>query len=177
MQWYSLYFLLFLSLAPISLAQTVYTWTDENGVIHFSDTPLHESVKEIQLPDHELPAPPPQFDVPEAVEPIKPDVEKKPELTKPLELVILSPKHDQALRSNAGMMTIQGEVNRKLNIDEQLQLVMDGTKYGAPTHKAFWELRNIDRGTHTFIIHAYKDGKVIASSSSITVHLLRATVK
>lgn len=177
MQWYSIPALLFFFLAPMSLAQTVYTWTDQNGVVHFSDVPNSENVKEIQLPDHERPAPPPQFDKPEEVEPPKPDLKKASDSTKPLELSILSPRHDQALRSNAGMITIHGDLNRKLNIGEQLQLVMDGKKYGAPTHTALWELRNIDRGTHTFIIQAYKDGKVIASSSSITVHLQRATVK
>lgn len=177
MKWYQLSVLLLFLQAPHCLAQTVYTWTDNNGVIHFSDVPDNAKVKAIQLPDHELPAPPPQFDKPEEVDPPQAKEQTKPEAIKPLEVAIASPQHDQALRSNAGMITIQGETNRKLAIGEQLQLMMDGEKYAAPSHKAFWELKNIDRGTHIFMIQAYKDGKLIASSSAITVHLQRATVK
>ncbi|EEY45134.1 hypothetical protein VMA_003213 [Vibrio mimicus VM223] len=55
--------------------------------------------------------------------------------------------------------------------------MMDGRPYGAPTNQPVWELKNIDRGTHTFTIQAIENGKLIASSSIITVHLHRATVK
>lgn len=177
MKWYPLSVLLILLQSPTGIAQTVYTWTDSNGVTHFSDAPNNSTVKAIQLPDHERPAPPPEFDKPVEVDPPKAESAAKPNANIPLEVAITSPQHDQALRSNAGMITIQGEVNRKLAIGEQLQLMMDGQKYGAPSPKAFWELKNIDRGTHIFMIQAYKDGKLIASSNATTVHLQRATVK
>jgi len=59
---------------------------------------------------------------------------------------------------------------------EQLQLIMDGKTLGAPSTKTVWQLENIDRGTHSFSIQAVGSGKVIASSSLITVHLHRASV-
>lgn len=163
---------------PISHSQTIYTWTDTKGNLHFSDVPLDQHSKAIELPDLQQPAPPPQV-IPSKE---KPKTEKKtnkgdqdPVIA--LELVITSPQHDQTLRSNAGFISIQGELTRKLKIGEQLQLIMNGSKYGAPKNKPQWLLKNIDRGSHSFTIQAFRDGKLIASSSSITVHLQRARVK
>ncbi|MBU5872731.1 DUF4124 domain-containing protein, partial [Vibrio cholerae] len=38
---------------PQLAAQNVYTWVDEKGVLHFSDTPQSDKAKSIQLPDYE----------------------------------------------------------------------------------------------------------------------------
>ena len=62
---------LFLAIAPISLAN-VYTWTDENGVKHYSNVAPPESVKDVRK-DHEIPADPsaetPPTPSPDSVEP------------------------------------------------------------------------------------------------------------
>ncbi len=100
-----------------------------------------------------------------------------PQTLEPLKISLISPKHDDAVRNNSGNLFIRSELNRKLSIGEQLQLMMDGRPYGAPTTQSVWELKNVDRGTHTFTIQAIESGKIIASSSIITVHLHRATVK
>ncbi|NIY83395.1 DUF4124 domain-containing protein [Vibrio hepatarius] len=178
MKWHQQLVFLFVLQAPVAIAQTVYSWVDDNGVVHFSDNPTNGKVKAIQLPDHEQPAPPPKFDAPQAVEADEnKNNDAKAESVGPLVVDIISPQHDQALRSNAGMITIQAEVNRKLAIGETLQLVMDNKRYGAPTNQPLWELKNIDRGSHSFVVQAIKDGKLIASSNPITVHLQRAIQK
>lgn len=41
---------------PQLAAQNVYTWVDEKGVLHFSDTPQSDKAKSIQLPDYEAQA-------------------------------------------------------------------------------------------------------------------------
>lgn len=164
-----------LTISSLAFAQTVYTWTDNNGVIHFSDTPSGKNVKAIQMPDYHQPSPPPAFEAETKVDPKSDKKDNQPTALSPLDITITAPEHDQALRSNAGMITIRAELNRKLSVDETLQLQMDGANFHAPTTRPLWELRNIDRGTHTFAIQAYRDGKLIASSSPITVHLLRSS--
>ena len=62
---------------------------------------------------------------------------------------MLTPIHDQTIRNNRGLIPIQIELNRKLGIGEQLQLMLDGRRYGAPQTQPTWELKGIDRGTHT----------------------------
>ncbi|TXZ76309.1 DUF4124 domain-containing protein [Vibrio mimicus] len=180
---------------PQIAAQNAYTWVDEKGVIHFSDSPQSDKAKSIHLPDFEAQAPAPSFDSTQPIEKEAVDTalaeaaaieEEKTETAAPpttpqkleqLKITLVSPKHDDTVRSNSGTIIIRSELNRKLAIGEQLQLMMDGRPYGAPTNQPVWELKNIDRGTHTFTIQAIENGKLIASSSIITVHLHRATVK
>ena len=90
---------------------------------------------------------------------------------------MLTPIHDQTIRSNRGFLSIQIELNRKLGIGEQLQLMLDGRRYGAPQTQPNWQLKDIDRGTHTIAIQAHRSGKLIASTSPVTVYLHRATIK
>ncbi|EGQ9186919.1 DUF4124 domain-containing protein [Vibrio cholerae] len=159
---------------PQLAAQNVYTWVDEKGVLHFSDTPQSDKAKSIHLPDYQAQAPAPSFDSTELTDST---VSPAPQTLEPLKISLISPKHDDTVRNNSGNLFIRSELNRKLSIGEQLQLMMDGRPYGAPTTQSIWELKNVDRGTHTFSIQAIESGKIIASSSIITVHLHRATVK
>lgn len=189
-----LWLLISLLWVPQVTAQNVYTWVDEQGVLNFSDSPQSDKAKTIHLPDYEAQAPAPSFDSSQPVEETStastfseatstdtelsevaspPPTQQLP----PLTVTMISPQHDDTVRSNSGTINIRSELNRKLSIGEQLQLLMDGRPYGAPTNQPNWELKNIDRGTHTFTIQAIENGKIIASSSIITVHLHRATVK
>ncbi|QBH28497.1 nitrogen regulation protein NR [Vibrio vulnificus] len=92
-------------------------------------------------------------------------------------MTLASPSHDATIRSNQGIITIQVQTNRKLDIGEQLQLVFDGNRYGAPQTSTLWQLKNIDRGTHIIAIQAVRSGKLIASTSPISVHLHRTKIK
>lgn len=157
-------------------SQTVYTWVDENGTLHFNDVPNNQKAKAIDLPNFEQPALAPQFAPAQPVEPQQPTAQKSEEAPLPLEIAVTSPQDDQAIRSNNGTLTIQAELNRKLAIGEQLQLTVDNKRYGAPKTSPLWKLKNLDRGTHSFVIQAFRDGKLIASSLPIKVHLQRTSV-
>ncbi|MDE0543872.1 DUF4124 domain-containing protein [Vibrio sp. VA3] len=172
-----------LLIASIAFAQVAYTWVDENGVVHFSDTP-NKGAKAIALPNLEASAPAPEVESTESLAPqTTPSTasQNKPEKTTekplPLQLSMQTPKHNETIRNNRGIINIQLETNRKLGIGEQLQLLLDGKPYGAPQNHIVWQLNNIDRGTHTLAVHAKRSGKLIASTSPITVHLHRASVK
>ncbi|TVO38245.1 DUF4124 domain-containing protein [Vibrio algivorus] len=99
------------------------------------------------------------------------------EADKKIALKIISLQDDQTIRSNRGFITVQVDLNKKLEIGQSLQLMMDTQPYGAPQTPPLWELKNIDRGSHTFLVNVVESGKVIASSNTITVHLHRTTVK
>ncbi|MGO2496955.1 MAG: DUF4124 domain-containing protein [Vibrio litoralis] len=99
------------------------------------------------------------------------------EADKKIGLKIISLQDDQTIRSNRGFITVQVELTKKLGVGQSLQLMMDTQPYGAPQTPSLWELKNIDRGSHTFSVNIVESGKVIASSNTITVHLHRTTVK
>ncbi|RTZ14576.1 DUF4124 domain-containing protein [Vibrio aquaticus] len=169
-------FLLAVLFSSAAQSQTVYTWVDENGTLHFNDVPNNKKAKAIDLPNFEQPALAPQFAPALPVEPQDTATPKPAEKPSPLEITITSPQDDQAIRSNDGTLMIQAELNRKLAIGEQLQLTVDNKRYGAPKASPQWQLKNLDRGTHSFVIQAFRDGKLIASSLPITVHLQRISV-
>ncbi len=161
-------------------AQDVYTWVDDKGVLHFNETPQNAKAKLIQMPDSHANAPAPKFDKPQpkaepkAAESTQP---KPPKADQPLTIDITSPRDDEALRSNAGFINITAKLNRDLQVGERLQLIMNNQRFDAPKNEPNWQLKNVDRGTHTFSIQSFRDGKLIASSNTITVHLQRASRK
>ncbi|EGQ8547275.1 DUF4124 domain-containing protein, partial [Vibrio parahaemolyticus] len=107
-------------LASVASAQVAYTWVDENGVVHFSDTP-NQGAKTIALPNLEASAPAPEVESTESLAPqakAAPEPEEEPEKKtdkpQPLQLAMLTPQHNETIRSNRGLINIQLEANRKL---------------------------------------------------------------
>jgi hypothetical protein len=192
--------LLILTSPIISVAQDIYRWEDEHGVVHFSEhapPPTASHQQQISLPDNQAPSPAPRVLADQPV-----SSEKKPTLTQQvkekllarlqaktapqqagkdpsdvlLDINIVTPTDDQTIRSNRGIITVVLENNRNLKPGERYQLLMDENPYGAPQTNTTWNLKNIDRGTHSFTINALQSGKVIASTSTIKVHLHRNSV-
>ena len=188
------------------VAGEAYKWTDKKGVTHFSDNPPPDQMdnKEIiLLPDIEAPAPEPQYsdstqmdtkaitlvassaqstissaNTSNNTKANTKDSSSNLALTKDkIALQIINLQDDQTIRSNRGLITVQVELNQKLAIGQSLQLMMDMKPYGAPQTPSLWELKRIDRGSHTFSVNVVESGKIIASSNTITVHLHRTTVK
>lgn len=166
-----LFFLLSVSNSAIS--KEIYTWLDDKGVQHFSDTPqpsakpLTISVSETTQSDYSLSG----NELPKQQKTQSPD-----KSLIPLTINILSPSDGETIRSNKGNISVNIGLNRALEDSEQLQLQMNGQPIGAPSTKTVWQLKNIVRGSHRFSIQAVGSGKVIASSSVVTVYLHRASV-
>lgn len=163
-------------------AQTVYTWVDDDGTRHFSDSQPENTASAITLPQHE-PTTAPLHQQGQSQAPYQHNIEQQQApsyaaaMTTPLEVNITLPKPDSAVRSNNGSLQIKATLNRKLARNEQLQLIVNGVSYGDLNTQPNWQLENLVRGQHSLSIQAFRDGKLIASSQPITVHLLRATIK
>lgn len=173
-----------LMIVPAAIAQTVYSWVDDDGILHISDTPDRPANKKesFVLPNAKTSAPDPVFTPAKPLKnkqtaKTKAEQKKKPKKAAPLSLSISNLEQNQTIRSNRGIINVQVDQNRKLGIGERLQLMLDGKPYGAPQNKPLWQLINVDRGTHVLAVQAVRDGKLIASTSPVTVHLHRARVK
>lgn len=166
-----LFFLLCVSNSAIS--KEIYTWLDNKGVQHFSDTPqpsakpLAISVSETSPNDSSLSA---------SELPKQKETQSTDKSLIPLTINILSPSDGETIHSNEGNISVNTALNRELEDSEQLQLLIDGQPIGVPSTKTVWQLKNIERGSHRFSIQAVGSGKVIASSSVVTVYLHRASV-
>ncbi|KJF98017.1 DUF4124 domain-containing protein [Photobacterium leiognathi] len=162
--------------ASSAQASTIYSWTDENGVVHFTDQPQTPDATAYPLSVTEV-----SGNIEQTADTIAAqttDVAMVEEPAKTITTVsLVSPMHEQTIRNNEGIINIHAVTNSKLNNQTQAQLVLDGIVKGDPQTELTWTLDNVDRGSHQLQIQLVKGGKVIASSDSITVYLHRATVK
>ncbi|WP_318476106.1 DUF4124 domain-containing protein [Photobacterium leiognathi] len=162
--------------ASSAQASTIYSWTDENGVVHFTDQPQTPDATAYPLSVTEV-----SGNIEQTADTIADqttDVAVVEEPAKTITTVsLVSPMHEQTIRNNEGIINIHAVTNSKLNNQTQAQLVLDGVVKGDPQTELTWTLDNVDRGSHQLQIQLVKGGKVIASSDSITVYLHRATVK
>ncbi|MGD6737632.1 DUF4124 domain-containing protein [Photobacterium leiognathi subsp. mandapamensis] len=162
--------------ASSAQASTIYSWTDENGVVHFTDQPQTPDATAYPLSVTEV-----SGNIEQTADTITAqttDVAVVEEPAKTITTVsLVSPMHEQTIRNNEGIINIHAVTNSKLNNQTQAQLVLDGVVKGDPQTELTWTLDNVDRGSHQLQIQLVKGGKVIASSDSITVYLHRATVK
>ncbi len=169
--------LIYSVLLPITChAQTVYVWEDEHGIVHFSDFAQSPHAQLITLSVDDHLAPEPQFS--EAIpidEPLSSKTSQPSRSELPaLALQIISPLDQQTIRDNQGRIKVVVELSRPLTTHQHLQLMLNNQAYGAPNTQNYWELKNIDRGEHRLMIQAIENGKVIASTKSVTVYLHRA---
>ncbi|MGF1911694.1 DUF4124 domain-containing protein [Vibrio kasasachensis] len=167
-----LWALLYLMIPTQIFAQVAYTWVDTNEVRHFSDTPDSHKAKLIELPVFHQPPSISNNTEPSPSEPTK----VKPDKLEPLALTFLTPEHDQVIRSNHGNLTIEVQLSRPATPGTKFQLWFDNQPHLPVQTSTAWQLKNIDRGTHQIQIKVIQDGKQIASSSLITVHLQRTTI-
>ncbi|KJF80284.1 DUF4124 domain-containing protein [Photobacterium angustum] len=157
-------------------ASTIYSWTDENGVVHFTDQPQTPDATAYPLSVTEV-----SGNIEQTADTIDTQTTDLTVIEEPAKTIttvsLVSPMHEQTIRNNEGIINIHAVTNSKLNNQTQAQLVVDGVVKGEPQTELTWTLDNIDRGSHQLQIQLVKGGKVIASSDSITVYLHRATVK
>ncbi len=160
--------LMIISLALLSLVAqaTVYKWVDKDGKVHYSDEP-NPQAQAVEFTDKtqnqislETPKP-----LPDPIE-----VEQVGYALK-----ILSPQHEETIRDNAGDFQVQVEVEPELASGHFLQLYIDGISSSDAQRSNLFQLKNIDRGEHTLQLKAVQqNGKVLASSSPITIFLHQA---
>ncbi|MGF1836005.1 DUF4124 domain-containing protein [Photobacterium sanguinicancri] len=181
--WFTCALVLCCTIISIQAHANIYTWTDENGIVHFSDQP-HAKADIFPIDVAPVSKPPKQptnknsatsaqgnngdsrhllFDT------------ELPKHAKPSSIQIMSPLHEQTIRNNEGIITLSAVANRTMDKGHTAKLYLDGKAYGKSQTRLDWRLVDIDRGSHQLQVKLLKYGKVIASSEKITVFLHRAS--
>ncbi|MGQ0657167.1 MAG: DUF4124 domain-containing protein [Chromatiales bacterium] len=151
---------LFSAVAPADTE--LYKWTDEGGIVHFSDQP-GPGAEKIRVRDVPTIAAPPLQDI------------AAPKDTAGFHyqaMAITSPPNNGTVRDNSGAVNVSVELVPPLRSDlgHSIRVSLDGqTQGGAATQFAF---ANVDRGTHSVKAAVLdKAGKTLMhSSSSFTLH-------
>lgn len=149
----------------------VYSYIDAEGNRVFTDRPAGQAVEEVQLkPSNSMATQP--TPAPRAVQP-----PKQQAAAIRYQLQILSPAADEAIRNNAGTVSVTVEAEPALQPGHFYQLLLDGEQFGAPGEQTSFQLSNVDRGTHQLAV-AVVDAqeRVLQQSESRSFHLLRTSL-
>ena len=147
----------------------VYVWRNEQGILVFSDTPKPGAEVVITEPDNIIQSSS-TYDIKVL------DITPK-ETTEQYEIAITIPKNNATIRDNTGSIYISGSIQPRFKPGWNVQLVLDDKQHGKPQNHSIFSLKNIDRGEHKIKMLLLNDkGKIIASSTSVTFYMHRASI-
>ena len=145
-----------------SHATTLYKWTDENGVVHYSDQP-HQGAEKIQVAKAQSykapPAPAPR---------ITAHSNQQAAAVRYDRVQITSPQDGDVLVNTGGRVPVSIDVEPALAPGHQLWLTLDGQRIDGLGTGSDATLSDLDRGTHTLQLQIMDaDGAVLASADPV----------
>ena len=172
--------MLSLLLLATSAAQAakVYSWTDNQGVVHYTDAPPPgQKAKEVDLRVAPFIGTAPrsvQVDNFNSLTGVNAKKEKK---AAKLVIELLSPEQGSTLRDNTGNVVFQGQVRPQPPTQYDARLTLDGKAAPLVNNALAIRVENLDRGAHEAQLELLaKDGTILAKSKPATFYLHRATV-
>ncbi|MFR0692358.1 DUF4124 domain-containing protein [Enterobacterales bacterium AE_CKDN230030158-1A_HGKHYDSX7] len=154
--------------AALPASAQIYKYTDANGKTVFTNQPpTNVDAKPVELP-------PTNTVGPQAPVAAPANGGSDSQATGAYAILALSNlPNDEALRQNNGTFTVDVVVQPALAPDHQLQLLLDGQPYGAPTSSTSIGLESIDRGDHTLAVQVLQGSRVIQASAPVGFTLQR----
>lgn len=150
----------------------VFTWTDSQGVVHFSDKP-HAGAKQIKLPVTQTFSPPAN----QTAAPPSEAEEDKDIAHKYTKVIINQPLNESTIRNNQGYVVVVVQVEPELSRGDMLQMIFDGSPLGDPQPNLLFQLNGIYRGSHTLAVQVLdSNGNVLATSDAVTIFMHRPRV-
>lgn len=146
---------------PITSFAAIYSWTDKNGTLHFSDEPQSNTVIVENKPENIA-------RLPTAV------TAKTENKITTKEIAIVSPKNEETIHYDNGKVTVK--INATLTPNNKIVLLLDGKEI-AISKKFVFSLKNIERGAHTLQAQLFAKDKLIGESKIITFFMHQTTIK
>jgi hypothetical protein len=160
----SIFVLLVLLFASGVLADA-YTWTDEDGVIHFSDRE-HPGAEKIELDVFETPQPPPTYALP-ARRDTEDDVDGRPKYTV---LEILNPGAEETLWNIETVLNVDMHLQPSLMPGHQVRVFYDGMPRLVSSTNI--QVREVYRGMHSMKAEVVDGaGKVLIQSAPVRFYV------
>jgi hypothetical protein len=163
-----------LGAAP-AIAQEMYRWVDENGVVHYSDRPRDgaEKVELAPVQSYQSDAVSrPQARDPSAV----PESDSEPFQYESIRIV--APENGGAVWATGGGMTVMVEVQPRLQPGHQIQLTLNGNLVpGTPVAASSISVTGLIRGEHILqaaVVDA--DGRSQIFSQDVIFNVLQASI-
>ncbi len=150
----------------------VYKSINADGEIIYSDVPTR-GAKRVQLPALPTYTPAP---LPVAPAPVSP---KQAAGTAYSGFSMTSPRDDETIRSNAGIVNLSVTLEPGLQIEEghRIQYFLDDKPQGKPVARTSSSFNNVDRGTHRVSATVIDEsGASIIKTAPVTVHIMRVAI-
>ena len=162
-----------------SSSAAIYKTVDKDGNVIFTDVPPKDKSETVKVETNNTykETVSPAADVGTTAQASEDLDSETPAETVYTGLSIVSPTQDEAVRENAGNLTILVSADPDVDTGNghRLEVLMDGAVIGSPSGGSM-TLSNVDRGTHQLnaqIVNS--DGEVLIRSSAIEFHMLRAS--
>jgi hypothetical protein len=176
----SLAVLTFLALdSAICLAEGVYRWTDNDGVVHYSDNPPAPNAKPTDLPPIQTFAPSaitngrplPGTSGPQAMGDVP--VVSRDVVTTGYKPMVTSPGAEETIRESEGNITISVAPSPPAGVLLIYNLDGKPLNLSSPTPAASYVAHEVERGEHKVSVTAVaKDGRTVGQSPSITFYMM-----
>ena len=157
-------------------AAPAWTWTDENGQVHYSDRPV-PGAKQIELQGAQgFPAPARPA---RSAQPAEQTQQSEPE--SPLAyrtFDIVSPVHQQTLWNIGGTLEVQMAIEPALQPGHRLDAYLDGQKVDIGATGTQFTIPDVFRGLHTLqavIVDA--NGREVLKSRAITIMVQQTSIQ
>ena len=162
-----LWVLVALPLALSAASEGIYSWVDDNGERHFSDTPV-AGAKPFELgPINTFNAPDPAS---VSVQP--PAASDKEQSEEPAynDFQISSPTPDDVLWNTGGVVSVTLTLSPRLRGGDKIRLLLDGAEVTSyPGRSLSHQMTEVDRGTHSLrAVIVARSGKQLAATKAVT---------
>ncbi|MGD8976338.1 MAG: DUF4124 domain-containing protein [Gammaproteobacteria bacterium] len=158
--------------------EEAYRWVDEDGVLHFSDTP-HPGAELIELGEVQTfsapaapAAPPPASGTSAAAE-----EETPADLYRTFKIV--QPAPEQTIRDNSGTLDISLDVDPRIRTGHRLELFLDGQSVdGIPRATTRFTIDGVPRGAHTLRAELRDgSGNPVAESPTVRFYVMQTSIQ
>lgn len=158
--------LLIFAVLATAAAADVYRWTDDKGVVHYTDKPPAPGAKPLDLPPLQT------FSASPAGSTAGAEPEAAP---RPVTLRIVSPTNETTIRDPEGNVPVEVEVG--LQPGQGLIYSLDGTaQNSSPTPSTAYLFSGLERGEHRITVAVIAENGKELSRASVTVFLMPPTV-
>lgn len=165
----------FLSTHISAQNQTYYKWYDENGQLHFSDTPPLNTQTEVerkQLKNQQLHMP--LFD--QFMQETPPRLIHDPPAHIGAQTIrLISPKNDAIFHTNNGTIELKFETDKPLSSKQYIRVILDN-KVRLEDRNSALSITGLNRGEHELKIDLIENKTIIASSEKVRFFIHSASV-
>lgn len=155
-------------------ATVLYKTVDKDGKVTYTDKPSDEAEAiTVQTDRNVVSTPRMNSGSPQPSN----DKEEKSEGTAYDIFAIDSPADEEGVRANDGSVNIVVGISPRIHPNHSIRMHMDGAPVGQDQKIPYFNLANVDRGSHELVAMVINDEtqEIVQISKSVTFHLLRTS--